>query len=204
MEFFGEITHRAATRVLICEDLCRDVKFIRQSMSFTMSIFVTALVIVNLPLGIFRSLLAWPISLVHRWHLHKCMKMLRPHVEKAIDMYKPDSKGLNAIHWTMGLFPESMDKRHHSRLMKELLHSLWAGSSAPGGMITEVVWQLLINDNAIGVLREEASVALQEHGWSEKMLNALHLQDSFIRETNRLFPTGSSMSRNQVIQLRRS
>ncbi|KAF2014407.1 cytochrome P450 [Aaosphaeria arxii CBS 175.79] len=191
MELFAEITHRTATRVLICDDLCRNEDFIKQSMRFTKSIFVTALVIANLYLGVFRCLLAWPISLVHGWYLHKCMNILRPHVEKAIQECTADTKKPNAIYWTISLFPETVDKGHHDRFLKELLHSLWAGSSAPGGMITEVVWQLLINDGAIDALREEAREALSQHGWSEKMLNSLHLQDSFIRETNRLFPTGS-------------
>ncbi|OAL00888.1 cytochrome P450 [Phaeosphaeriaceae sp. SRC1lsM3a] len=200
MQFFGEVTHRAATRVLICSELCRDGDFIRHSMRFTQSIFVTALVIVNLPLGIFRNLFAWPISYVHRLHLQKCMKILRSHVRKAIHESESGSKKLNAIHWTIDLFPESADGSHHDRLLKELLHSLWAGSSAPGGMITEVVWQLLINDNAIDIVREEASDALRQHGWSEKMLNSLHLQDSFIRETNRLFPTGSMTCVRTVLE----
>lgn len=77
-------------------------------------------------------------------------------------------------------------------LTYELLHNLWAASSAPGGMMTEIVYQLLQDPQYIEPLRHEARKAVDEFGWSEKMLARLHLQDSFIREVNRLLPTGSS------------
>ncbi|KAF2789623.1 cytochrome P450 monooxygenase, partial [Melanomma pulvis-pyrius CBS 109.77] len=193
MELLAEVAHRAATRVLIGEELCRDDAFIRQSMSFLESIFVTALVITKLPLGPFRSLLSRPISFIHRGKLHKCMNMLRPLVNARMeekDLHAIPKK-LDAIQWTLDLFPDTANNSDQDRFLKELLHNLWAGSSAPGGMMTEVIWQLLLNFQNIEVLRKEASEALHRHGWSEKMLNSLHLQDSFIRETNRLFPTGS-------------
>lgn len=189
MDFFGEIVQRVAIRVLLCEDLCRDENFIRRSMSFQESIFITALVIIKLPLGPLRRFLAWPISSLHRWKLRHCMNLLRPVLEKRLsprNIKKPD-----AIQWTLDLFPVSDLNITSDRLMMELLHNLWAGSSAPGGMLTEVVYQLLLHDAHLGPLRKEAAEAVDQYGWTDQMLNSLHLQDSFIRETNRLFPTGS-------------
>ncbi|KAH6666347.1 cytochrome P450 [Halenospora varia] len=193
MEFFAQVSHRTATRVLIEETLCRDETFIRLSMSLLESIFVTGLIIVKLPLGPLRGLLAWPISSLHRWKLRCCMHVLLPVVRKRVEESRSgaESKRLDAIQWTLDLFPETAENTDYDRFMKELLHNLWAGSSAPGGMMTEIIFQLLLHPEDLKALQKEASEAFRQYGWSEKMLINLHLLDSFIRETNRLFPTGS-------------
>ncbi|KAI1457505.1 cytochrome P450 [Annulohypoxylon moriforme] len=193
MAFFGEIAHRIAIRVFIGEELCRNDTFIRQSSSLLESIFVTALVIAKLPLGPFRSLLAWPLSSVHRWKLRRSMESLRSVVLKRIKESREGSKTRyhDAIQWTLDLFPETAEVEDTDRFEKELLHNLWAGSSAPGGMITEVIYQLLLHQEDIHIIREESVKSVSQYGWSEKMLNSLNMLDSYIRETNRLFPTGS-------------
>lgn len=159
-------------------------------------IFVNALVIVKLPLGPFRAILAWPISLILRWQLLVCERLMSPILETRIeernDYNDADGTTLDAIESTFNLYPEEAQKEHVSRLSKELLHTLWAGSSAPGGMMTEVLYQLLMHPEHMAPLRDEALYAIKKHGWSEKMIGCLPLQDSFIREVNRLFPTGSS------------
>ncbi|MCJ1352273.1 MAG: hypothetical protein MMC33_002257 [Icmadophila ericetorum] len=196
MSFFGSVAHRTATRVMICAELCRDEKFIRLSMDFVMSIFVTALVIVKLPLGPLRGLLAWPLSLLHRWKLHRCHKILLPIVHKrmatrGVTAGKTIALPVDAIEWTLAFSKPDSPHNTPEMVTTELLHNLWAGSSAPGGLMTELVYQLLLEPKYLERLREEASNALKAHGWSEKALDSLYLQDSFIREVNRLYPTGS-------------
>ncbi|KAI1653942.1 cytochrome P450 [Daldinia decipiens] len=191
--FFGEVAHRTVTRVLIGEELCRNEGFIKQSTDFLESIFVTALVIINLPLGRFRSFFAWPLSLLHRRRLRSCMDILRPVVRKRLKEYRGlhQAKNVDAIQWTLDLLPMDLESLDEDRVLKELLHNLWAASSAPGGMITEIVYQLLSHPEDIKHIREEAIKAMNQHGWCDKMDNSIVLQDSYIRETNRLFPTGS-------------
>ena len=98
---------------------------------------------------------------------------------------------LDAIEWTLAFSKPDSPNNAPEYVTKELLHNLWAGSSAPGGLMTEMVYQLLLEPQYLEPLREEASNALKAHGWSEKTLDSLYLQDSFIREVNRLYPTGS-------------
>ncbi len=59
-------------------------------------------------------------------------------------------------------------------------------------MITEMVFQVLMDPKLLADLGDEAMLALEEHGWTEKLLRKLALQDSFIRELNRLYPTSAS------------
>lgn len=196
-EFFGSIVHRSACRIIIGEELCRDENFLRKSTSFMQGIFINALVIVKIPLGLLRPSFAWLISPVHRWQLRSCENILLPVLRRRMEARSsgenPTAVKLDVIEWTFGLYPEIASHEHLPLVSRELLHTLWAGSSAPGGMMTEILYQLLLHPQHIEPLREEAIQAIKRDGWSEKMLSSLVLQDSFIREVNRLFPTGSSM-----------
>lgn len=120
--------------------------------------------------------------------------MLLPVIKSRIENNKAASNTepeLDSIQWTLDLFPETLYEFDRRRFAHELLHNLWAGSAAPGGMITEVIFQLLLRQGEFLAVKDEVERSHAEYGWSERMINALSLLDSFIRETNRLFPTGS-------------
>ncbi|KAI3326352.1 cytochrome P450 [Xylariaceae sp. AK1471] len=193
-DFFTAIVHRSASRILIGDELCRNEGFIRESTGFVMSIFITALAIVKLPFGPLRNWLAYPISRWHRRKLARCTNMLLPVLERRIEEHnsqdKPHEPKLDAIEWFLMLSkPTEVSKQ---RLAAELMHNLWAGTSAPGGLVTEITFQLLLQPKYKGPLLTEAIEALGNDGrWTEKALSRLPLLDSFIRETNRLNPTGS-------------
>lgn len=201
MKFFSRVAHRSATRVMIGSELCRDEKFLEETIGLLESIFFTAIVIVTLPLGPLRHWLARALTLPHKWRLDRCTNMLRPVVEKRMEARKKTLKTVSedsigdGIEWTLDLCTDERSYNTPVKLTHELLHNLWAASSAPGGMMTEIVFQLLSYPQYIKPLRKEAEVAVKENGWTEKMISALHLQDSFIREVNRLLPTGASKYR---------
>ncbi|CAI6334460.1 unnamed protein product [Periconia digitata] len=197
MRFFSNIVHRSATRLMIGPELCRNEKFLEETTALLESIFFTAIVIVNLPLGPFRNALIGLFTLPHKWRLQRCVKMLQPVVEARLSVRNLETSQTSkhtvgdAIDWTLDLVNDETPYNTPKRLAYELLHNLWAASSAPGGMMTEVVYQLLAYPEYVDLMRKEAEVAVKEHGWTEKMLANLHLQDSFIREVNRLLPTGA-------------
>lgn len=188
----ADLTNQVACRVLICRELSRNAEFLRRTMTFQHSIFMHAVIIISLPLGPFRSLLAPIISLSHRWNLQKAMAILQPIVERRIRNRKQSSweEENDGIAWTLDLTSEG--KMDPELASLEILHNLFAGSLAPGAMITEMVFQVLMDLNLLADLRAEATLALEEHGWTEKLFRKLPLQDSFIRELNRLYPTGAS------------
>ncbi|GAW25785.1 putative cytochrome P450 [Rosellinia necatrix] len=202
MPLFSEVAHRIAARFLIGKELCRDEVFIKRSISMLQSMLVTALLTVKLPLGCCRSFLASPISLFHRWRLWQCTNMLLPVIESRIQENEGTStkSEMDAIQWTLDLFPEISRDVDRRRFAHELLHNLWAGSAAPGGMITEVLYQLLLYREDFVAIKKEVESSYVEYGWSEGMINTLVLLDSFIRETNRLFPTGSVTAARTVLE----
>ena len=121
------------------------------------------------------------------------MKMLQPIVARRIqERQRGEGKGNHndGIEWTLDLTDNASMDPHQISL--EVLHNLFAGSLAPGAMVTELVFQVLMDPKLLQELRTEALKAIDEHGWTEKLLTSLPLQDSFIRELNRVYPTGSS------------
>ncbi|KAI0392801.1 cytochrome P450 [Xylariaceae sp. FL0594] len=206
-DFLTAVVHRSASRILVGEELCRDEAFIHESSGFVMSIFFTALIIIKLPLGPLREWLAYPLSAWHRRKLARCADMLMPVLEKRIaEWHNRDtnerptpSSSLDSIEWFLMLSDEAVDK---NRLAAELMHNLWAGTSAPGGLVTEIIFQLLQQPQYKSPLLSESVEALRRSNgrWTEKALSRLVLVDSFIRETNRLHPTGSITCSRTVLK----
>lgn len=198
---FTAIIHRSASRIFIGEELCRNEKFVRISSDFVMSIFMTGLIIVRLPLGPFREWLAYPLAAWHRRKLAQSTNMLIPVLQKRIGEranHKRSQDRLDAIEWSLGLLPKG-DEVDIKRLADELMHNLWAGTSAPGGLVTEIMFQILLEPKYQEPLRKEAIEALGPNGrWTEKALSSFPLLDSFIREINRCYPTGASKTANPL------
>ena len=108
------IVHRTASRIAIGPELCRDENFIRQSQEFFGSIFANAFLITYLPLGPFRRLLAWPISVFHRRKLRQTIGLILPIVkrrvkERASGVVAPER--IDAIEWTLGLIGWAIHRR---------------------------------------------------------------------------------------------
>ncbi|ETS77619.1 hypothetical protein PFICI_09681 [Pestalotiopsis fici W106-1] len=155
---FAEVVHRAATRILVSKELSRNERFIKRSLSYTKSLFVTALIITNLPLGPLRGILAWPLSCVRQWLLRECKAISRQSVINRVEeSHKPGRREdyEDAIQWTLDLFPQTGIEVSIERFQAELLQNLWAASGAPGGVLTEVIFQLLLHPEELEIVRDE-------------------------------------------------
>lgn len=100
---------------------------------------------------------------------------------------------MDAIEWTLDLCKEDSTQSSPEQVAVESMSNLWPGSLAPGDMMTKLIYQLLWESYCIDDLRKEVQTAVNPHGWSKMMLSSLYLQESIIRELNRLHPTGSVM-----------
>lgn len=144
-------------------------------------------------MGPFRGWLVWLLSFYHRRKLERSAKMVLPVVHKRLgeEANGIGESRLDAIEWTLAFSSPNPNGKEPQRITLELLQNLWAGSSAPGGLVTEMLYQLLMEPYYLEPLRAEAERAIASHGWTDKAITELHLLDSFIREINRLYPTGS-------------
>lgn len=153
------------------------------------------MVIISLPFGPLRKFFSWVVALSHRRNLGKAVALLQPVVSRRMGERKRrgdsfEDKPNDGIEWTLDLTSDSdMDPY---RVSLEVLHNLFAGSLTPGALITEMIFQAMMDSKLLDDLRIEAQQALEEHGWTDKLFVSLSLQDSFIRELNRVYPSGSS------------
>lgn len=197
---FGDVMHRTTSRILIGPELCRDEIYLSSSKTLANSIFINGLIMTMLPLGPFRRVACYLLSVFHRMNLRRAMKAILPVVEQRFNEFQTRSQAwnekdreaqLDAIEWSLELSKGNPAEHNPHWIALSLLHNLWAGSAAPGGLVTQMAFQVLYEPQYLDPLRHEAKEAFRNHGVTDKALNSMVLLDSFIRELNRLYPTGA-------------
>ena len=148
-------------------------------------------------LGPLRRLVVWFTTVVyHRRDLDRAVSVLLPTIRRRLEEQnfntEPQDQHIDAIQWTMDIAGSDARESEPHRLAQQVLHLLFAASSAPGGLVTQMIYQTLMQPNEyLKPLREEIKTALAENdGWTSKALDHMRLLDSFIRETLRIYPTG--------------
>ncbi|KAF4635041.1 hypothetical protein G7Y89_g3058 [Cudoniella acicularis] len=195
-------TYRIACRFFIAKELSGDEKLIKTLTAFTESIFINGLIIKMLPLGPIRGILAWPISFFHRRKMEAALERLQPLVERRISLFAADDSSsmkkspntehfLDAIDWILTASSAQPTQQDSRILAIEILHNFWASSGSPSALLTQIVFQVLMFPMYLDPLRKEVQDAVSKYGWTEKAVQSLPLLDSFIRETNRLYPSFS-------------
>ncbi|KAL1856866.1 hypothetical protein Daus18300_010629 [Diaporthe australafricana] len=196
----GRIMHRTTSRILIGEELCRNDDYFKTSQRFSDSIFIHGLIMSMLP---FRSMLRSVYDLLltrfHLRNLRKAMEVILPVVQARFKNFQERESSseerrpvnLDAIEWSLEYSKGSAKEHDPHWIALSLLHNIWAGSAAPGGLVTQMVFQVLMEPQHLSPLRAEAEAALSPHGYTDKALGSMHLMDSLIRELNRVYPTGA-------------
>ncbi|EMD58399.1 hypothetical protein COCSADRAFT_154619 [Bipolaris sorokiniana ND90Pr] len=185
---FTEMAHRITSRILLGKELARDKDFIQESQLFNRSLFVSAIMINGIALGPFRNLVAWLAATQHRVHLSRCTKHLIRQIEKVCSQ---SNNCNNAIKWVLDLAKDDKIESNPDRMAKQLMHLMFAGSSAPGGLVVQMIYQILMSPEYLEPLRAEITRALEETGgFTTSFTSRTPLMESFVRETMRLYPTG--------------
>jgi cytochrome P450 len=194
------ISHRVMSRLIAGEELARNEKFLRLSRIFANSVMMTGMAIAVLPLGPFRKPLGWLIAQYHRWNLCKVMKVVEPVVARRM-IEAQEQKNVpvynDSIEWAIKL--DDPPERDSRRVSLEMLHVLEAAGGAPGAMISEIIYQLLIEPHYTQLLREELETAMASREDLNEALQNCPLMDSFIMETNRLYPVGGVTAARTVM-----
>lgn len=194
VELLITISHRVVSRLLAGDELSKREDFIHLSMKFSDSCFVTGLIISQLPFGPFRPFFGWLIAQYHRWTLYRMLKMTEPVIakrmadarnEKSVPRYD------DSIEWAIKL--DDPPERDSRTITLEMLHILEAAAGAPGAMMSEMIYQLLVEPHYIQTLIEEIEAAKESSADLNEAMQKLVLMDSFIMETNRMYPVGGGM-----------
>ncbi|GAW14656.1 hypothetical protein ANO14919_040590 [Xylariales sp. No.14919] len=201
VHLFTIISHRVVSRLLAGEELCRDEGFIHLSLKFGDSVFITGLVISQLPLGPFRGAIGWLIALYHRLMLFRILRVVEPVVAKRMSEARASEMAPrydDSIEWAIKLNePPQRDSR---TISLEMLHILEAAAGAPGAMMSEMIYQLLVEPHYFQPLRDEIREARKSALGQDEVLQKLHMMDSFIMETNRMYPVGGVTAARTVMR----
>lgn len=209
---FTALTQRTAALVIMGEELCENTEFNRNATAYFNGTFTTGLAILMLPLGPLRPFFGRAVAWFQRRRQLKIIDEISPVLQRRMDERKKSpeaaARNLDAIEWTLRLLPEwpmnPAETQPLTRISEELIQNLWASGASPGMTITNMIFQILDDTSTLEALRTEAEAAVAKHGWSDKIVNSLILQDSFIREIHRLRPTFASTYYILLISLRRT
>ncbi|KAK7516260.1 cytochrome P450 monooxygenase [Phyllosticta citriasiana] len=156
---FTSMAHRITIAILLGKELARNKDFIETSQSFNRSLFISAILINGVALGPLRNVVAWFAAIKHRSDLSRCTKHLVPKIEKTrSQMDKYD----DAVKWMIELAKDDPVESKPQRMAHQLMHLMFAGSSAPGGLVVQMVYQVLTSPEYLEPLRREIASMLEE------------------------------------------
>jgi cytochrome P450 len=200
----GRILQRTTGKMLFGSQICREEGYLRAAKTLAECTFINGLVMSMLPLGPFRRVLAYPISTYHRMVLQRAVKEVLPaiqarHEKRQVSLGRDPTDGgeTDAIDWSFDLVEATTGSTHNSpdriRLIAvTLLGTMWAGSPATSSLITNMLFQVLLEPlRYLEPLRSEADAAFAAHGFTDAALSAMPLMESFAREVCRLYPVGA-------------
>jgi len=193
----GMIIHRVTNRILVGRELCRDETFIEASFKFTSTLLPSAVWTNFLSFGPFRDLASRFTTLFHGTELEASIKLLQPTITARLENRRSTSnrRPNDSIEWMIEVAeslknPRELEPR---RLAENVLHLIFAANSAPGALVTQMFYQVLTNPEYLQPLREEIDKSTTtEGGWTSNAVEKMALLDSFVRETLRMYPPGSS------------
>ncbi|RMZ66215.1 ent-kaurene oxidase [Pyrenophora seminiperda CCB06] len=194
------ISHRVVSRLIAGEQLARNEKFLRLSRSFADSLMMTGMAIAVLPLGPLRKPLGWLMAQYHRWTLQKVVVIAEPVIAERLAEAREgkDCPQYNdSIEWAIRL--DTPPERDSRTMTLEMLHILEAAGGAPGAMMSEMIYQLLAEPEYIQPLEEELKAALASSESLNDALQKCPLMESFIMETNRMYPVGGVTAARTVM-----
>ena len=188
---------------MVGSKLCRDDEFLKVSYKFTGTLLPSAVWTNFISFGPFRDLASKFTTFFHRWELEASIKLLEPEVISRLEQRQNGTSetSSDAVDWMIEV-GESLDDPRElmpRRLTENVLHLLFAANSAPGALVTQMVYQVLTDSEYLQPLRDEIQNALRIEGsWTSDAISMMPLLDSFVREVMRMYPPGSSMTQIEL------
>lgn len=177
--------------VLFGEELHQDKEFKKKFTNFHTVSSILMMVFSNIPHQGIRDFLSGPLTAyVHRqkaWMVKRICEIIEKKNDSSnstSDQPKPDllSLAVEYLHQT----GTQSEQYPMEMLAEELIHASEAGVSGTVCFIVQMMYQVLANPEYLEPLRQEADQGIAKFGWNDALLNSLPLQDSFLREVNRV------------------
>ncbi|OCL06610.1 cytochrome P450 [Glonium stellatum] len=205
MVMIQNLTFRTVNPVIFGKELARNDEMLKAAQSLFTWNFLNGLMLLKLPLGPFRDIVGWPLYHLQRRRLRTITNIMAPVIDKRLQergLGTQDKATVDGISCTLDLldeYPLNQSSPPSYQIGNELMQNYQAATLNPASIITQMIFQILEQPKYLDPLRKEAEQAIARHGWSEKIINELRLQDSFIRETGRVYPLASLQAQRQVM-----
>ncbi|KAI3326358.1 cytochrome P450 [Xylariaceae sp. AK1471] len=187
------IAHRISSRILVGEEVCRDPAFQKASADYFQGHASLGFVLLHVPVKALRNMLKRPFSYFQRRRQRRVLSLVSSVMKRRLEARSSGEvyhEQNDCMDWTLKIkdnFPESESEGPLWQMSHELIHLLGASHAPTGMALTQMLWLLLDKPEYFEPLRKEAEEAISQFGMTIKVLNHLPLQDSFIRETSRLY-----------------
>jgi cytochrome P450 len=193
---------RLSTRVFYGPELSEHAEWVRISVDYTVNSIIGVGLCRAVPVP-FRWLAErlLPICRRIRADRRKATKILYPiSVQRTseIEAAKQEGRQPNLPDDAFKWFQHAAAEREynevdvHLRLLAVAIHT-------SSDLLQQAILNLCANPELAQPLRDEIEIVLGGYGWNKAMLTELRLMDSFLKETQRLKPIGTSMSRKHYL-----
>ncbi|KAI0401578.1 cytochrome P450 [Xylaria palmicola] len=186
------IAHRIASRILVGEEVCRNPAFQGASAEYFQGHAMLGFILLHIPIRAIREVLKVPLSYFQRRRQRRVLSLVSSVMRKRLEARLSGKDGedhIDCMSWTLKIkddFPKSKNEDQFWQMSHELIHLLGASHAPTGMALTQLLWLILDEPQYLEPLRKEAEEAIAQYGMTSKLFSHLPLQDSFIRETNRL------------------
>lgn len=188
------LVFNTSNRLFVGQHHCRDKIYMDACRSCMKSAFIYGVIWNFLPLGRLRKWWYWTMSFKFRRDAAFATSCLVPTVSARMAMREAkteeDRKPLDVLQFAVDQPIPSPTEDDASRHAIRVIQLTFASTGTVITLVYRLMYQILLHQQYLVPLRNEINEALREYGsfGDIKMLNSLHLLDSFIRETMRHYP----------------
>jgi cytochrome P450 len=193
---FRGIVGRLSSRIFLGPELCRDPKWLKIIVDYTVSVFQAG-----------GTLRLWPrflLPIVH-WYIPECQnarmwlqetrQIIQPVIERRAERASAAHGREAAPEYSdfLAWLEEAANGRTYDAGAGALLLSV-ASIHTTSDLLTQTIYDLCQHRDLIEPLREEAKSALAAGGWEKPEVSKLKLMDSVLKESQRLKSSLGSFS----------
>ncbi|KAG6856477.1 hypothetical protein H0H87_004056 [Tephrocybe sp. NHM501043] len=201
----AHITARVTNRLFVGLPLCRNLDYLRLSMDWAVSVFIGAFFINFIP-GILKPLSQQLVSFRRRRYSHpgkvelKRIVTERVLLDREYGVDRPDRPN-DAISW----FYDGAVQRYPSEIIVDdivdrIMFLNFSAIHTSTNSLTNILYHLAEHPEIyLQPLREEASEAIAQYGWTKTALLRMVKIDSFMRESERMNGLGSLLMTRKVV-----
>ncbi|TFK19403.1 cytochrome P450 [Coprinopsis marcescibilis] len=182
----AKVICRASNRVFVGLALCRDPDFIELNINYTIDVMKMSIFLQLFP-RLMRPLVAWMVPMLRR-RTDQALRHLVPVIRQRKETPQND-RPTDFLDWLIQA--AEGEEATEEALSARVLFLNFAAIHTSSMTFIRALNYLAAYPEFHEPLRQEARAAVGEHGWSKEAVDKMPKIDSFIKESQRLWPAGT-------------